>query len=818
MTPSHDSDSICAAIDVLLARLLIDGAGSVSAHDVEQLAEHAGLAGMTVLASQGRVIAGTLAEYSPESLALALSRLKPGPQQGGVEDAAAAKVAPPTGPSLARVSEDLELLTDFVVEAREHLTAIEGQLLALEQDPRNFEEMHAIFRAFHTIKGMAGFLELETVQRVAHHVETLLDLVRNDRLAISPEIVDLVLHSADFLRTEVDAADARAAGRPCVTQPYPDELVARVERAVSACEASEAQGAEPGQGQRQGLEKTTVATDELVGDSPELPVRPSAGTKATSPVAEVNLFADPPGAAPAPVSAVDQSSGIHASGTPASAAAESAVTPAAAIPAAAAGPENGRTAGAAPASRAVAEVLSPAAPGFMRPAVLAERRPAAGNLQVAPPGVPATQPKAAAKQDSETVRVETSKLDHLLEMIGEMVIAQSLVQHHPALAALKEPLLAGNLLLLSRITKEVQNATMGVRMIPIGQLFHRSARVVRDLSRRAGKDVALEMSGEDTEIDRKIAEELSDPLLHMIRNALDHGIETPAQRIQAGKNPLAILRVAAYHQGGQIVVEIADDGRGLNRERILTKALENGLIQPGHQLSDDEVNHLIFEPGFSTAETITDISGRGVGMDVVKKQVQKLRGRIEIKSTPGKGTNFYLKLPLTLAIIDALIVAVGPNRYLLPVASVRQIFRPKPEMLSSIHGRSEMVLVKDRLLPLVRLHNRFQIEPRTEDPCEGLLVEAECEGHVFCLMVDEMLGRQEVVMKSLGEVFKGIPGISNCAILGDGRVGLILELAGIFSSLGVAGGSAAGLPAPPAYLLGEAAQRSQVARSASIGM
>ena len=457
------------------------------------------------------------------------------------------------------------------------------------------------------------------------------------------------------------------------------------------------------------------------------------------------------------------------------------------------------------------------------------RKAAGGPAASAPP----KEGAAAKNVDSVTVRVETGKLDHLLEMIGEMVIAQSLVEQHPAMAALEEPLLAANLLLLARITKEVQSAAMGVRMNPIGQLFQRSARLVRDLARRSGKDVQLEMAGEDTEIDRKIAEELADPLMHMIRNALDHGIESPSERAVSGKNPLATLRLAAYHQGGQIVVEIADDGRGLNRQKILAKAMQNRLVDGSAELSDDEVNHLIFEPGFSTAEVITDISGRGVGMDVVKRQVQKLRGRIEIESELGKGTQFFLKLPLTLAILDVLIVGVGANRYLLPIASVRQIFRPTPDMLSSIHGTSEMVLQHDRLLPIIRLHQRFQVEPRAKDPCAGLLIEAECEGRVFCLMVDEMLGRQAVVMKSLGDMFKGIPGVASCAILGDGRVGLILDLAGIFAAPGLSSAAsgrgvrpdASSLSGVPAYLsaalavsgLDAEVQRAQVAGSASMG-
>jgi two-component system, chemotaxis family, sensor kinase CheA len=378
------------------------------------------------------------------------------------------------------------------------------------------------------------------------------------------------------------------------------------------------------------------------------------------------------------------------------------------------------------------------------------------------------------------VRVETTKLDYLLDMVGEMVISQSLIRHNPNLEAVHDSRLQGELSQLARITGEVQRTTMSMRMIPVGQLFQRTARVVRDLSRKAGKQVELETSGDDTELDKTIAEELADPLMHMVRNAIDHGIETAESRAASGKPPAARVRLAAYHQGGQIVLEIADDGRGLDQEKILNRARQRGLIPDGTQLSESEIYHLIFEPGFSTAEKVTDISGRGVGMDVVRRHVQKLRGRIDIQSQQGAGTTFFLKLPLTLAIIEGLVVTVGQYRYIVPIFAVREMFRPKPEGLATIQGRDEMALVRGQLLPVVRLHKRFGVQPRTEDPCEGLLVVAECEGRQFCLLVDDLVGKQEVVIKSLGEALKSIAGIAGGAILGDGRVGLILDIEGIF--------------------------------------
>jgi len=365
-------------------------------------------------------------------------------------------------------------------------------------------------------------------------------------------------------------------------------------------------------------------------------------------------------------------------------------------------------------------------------------------------------------------------------MVGEMVIAQTILSHNPAVRAARDARLEGDLSQLTRITGEVQRCAMIMRMTPISGLFQKTARLVRDLARRAGKNVVFEMSGEQTELDKTIAEELSDPLLHMVRNALDHGIEGVAERIAAGKGPEAQLRLFAQHQAGQIVVGISDDGRGLDPAKILKKAVERGLVKADASLSDKEIYQLIFEPGFSTAEKITDISGRGVGMDVVRKHVEKLRGRIEITSAINKGTTFFLHLPLTLAVIEGLVVLVGDNRYIIPIFSIHELMRPTADLLFTVTGRDEMVLIRGELLPIIRLHNRLGITPTTLNPCEGLLIIAESGTKRFALFVDDLMGRQEVVIKSLGETFKRNSSLAGCAVLGDGRVGLILDMAGIY--------------------------------------
>jgi two-component system chemotaxis sensor kinase CheA len=323
----------------------------------------------------------------------------------------------------------------------------------------------------------------------------------------------------------------------------------------------------------------------------------------------------------------------------------------------------------------------------------------------------------------------------------------------------------------------VQKTAMAMRMVPIGQLFRRMTRLVRDLSKKNGKQAELELFGEDVELDRTIVEELADPLVHMIRNSMDHGLEDAAGREAAGKPAAGRVRLKASHQAGQIVIEIGDDGRGLDRQRILDKAISRGLVERDRPLTDAEVWQLIFEPGFSTAERVTDVSGRGVGMDVVRKHIHKLRGRIDITSVTGAGTTFLLKLPLTLAIIDGLIVVTGKERFIVPIFAVREMFKPAPEMVFSVEGRNEMALVRERLLPVIRLADRMGIKSRAVEACDGLMIVGETEERQFCLLVDELAGKQEVVIKSLGATFQGVRGIAGGAILGDGRVGLILDLA-----------------------------------------
>jgi len=303
--------------------------------------------------------------------------------------------------------------------------------------------------------------------------------------------------------------------------------------------------------------------------------------------------------------------------------------------------------------------------------------------------------------------------------------------------------------------------------------------VARDLSHKAAKQVDFVTAGEETELDRTVVDHISDPLVHMVRNAIDHGIEPPEERATAGKSPTGRVELRAFHQAGSIVVQMQDDGRGLNKEKILKKAIEQGLVTPDQELSDDEVFKLIFHPGLSTAEKITAVSGRGVGMDVVKKNIESLRGRVDISSALGEGTTFTIRLPLTLAVIDGQIVRVGESRYILPINSIVRSLRCKPGQISSVQNRGEVVLERAELMPLIRLYELLKVRPSTEDPSQGLIVIVEDNGRKCCLLVDDLLGQQQVVIKNLGETLGRIPGVSGGAIMGDGRVTLILDVPGL---------------------------------------
>jgi two-component system chemotaxis sensor kinase CheA len=388
---------------------------------------------------------------------------------------------------------------------------------------------------------------------------------------------------------------------------------------------------------------------------------------------------------------------------------------------------------------------------------------------------PEAAPSAKSTAGNQTVRVNTEKLDSLMDVVGELVIVQSQLIETSRQEGGVGSALQRNVSQLSRITKELQHTAMSLRMIPIKPMFQKMERLARDLARDFGKKVSYVTSGEDTELDRTVVEEIGDPLVHMVRNALDHGLEPSADRIAKGKPETGSLHLKAYHQGSNIVIELQDDGRGIDPERILKKAQEKGLVPAGAILTNEEIYALIFAPGFSTAEKVTSVSGRGVGMDVVKRNIDKLRGKIEITSEVGRGSTFKIKLPLTMAIIDGLVVRVGADRFILPSTSVQRALRPTRESISTLQGHGEVLDLRGKFVPVHRLHQRFGLSSDAVNPWDGIVVIVENAGKISALLVDEMVSKQEVVIKNLGAFMQNLPGVAGAAILGDGSIALILD-------------------------------------------
>jgi len=537
------------------------------------------------------------------------------------------------------LEQSAELLQEFHAEAKEHLESIEAAGLELEQNPGKREAVNSLFRSFHTIKGNAGFLGLVPMQRMAHEVETLLDLVRTDKLAVNASIVTAILRSRDALTVlNQQVGAALEHGRA------PDKV-------VPVCEL----------------------------------------------IANVQLLAT----------------------------------------------------GVSPATQ-----LAP--------------------VQAEAPKEE-TETKASSKSTGQTVRVNTEKLDSLMDVVGELVIVQSQLSETARRLGDSVPSLAGHVGLLGRLTKELQYNAMSLRMIAIQPTFQKMERLVRDLAKDCGKKAVLFTAGGDTELDRSMVEEIADPLVHMVRNALDHGLEGPEDRIAAGKPEVGTVSLRASHQGGKVVIEMRDDGRGLNRDKILAKAKQKGLVSQDAQPTPDEILNMIFLPGFSTAEKVTAVSGRGVGMDVVRRIIERLRGEIEITSEMGKGTVFKVKLPLTMAIIDGLVVRVGQQRFVLPTTSVLRAVCLASESIVPVQGCGEALDLKGGLVPLRSL-DRLQptgSKPRTDKAGIGVIIESS--GKTCAILVDEMVGKQEVVIKNLGSYLQGCTSVTGATILGDGTIALILD-------------------------------------------
>ncbi|MGN7983451.1 chemotaxis protein CheA [Burkholderia sp. 22313] len=714
----------------------------------------------------------------------------------------------------------------FFDEADELLAQMEQLLLNLDVDSPDPEDLAAIFRAAHSIKGGAATFGFSALTETTHILESLLDRARNHELMLTKEMVDAFLETKDVLSDQlVDyrasaEPDAAAAATICAKlerlkaesgagAPAAVDAAPAAPAAVAAAPEPAANGGVPDHVVEQAVAVAHPAADAGAGtDGPHLKItligvdtkdqallteelgnlgrivsREEAGADLTlwleSDVSSDDIVA-------VCCFVIDDSQIRIARGTaPAAPAAPAAApaAPAAAEPAAAPEPAArvevfAQAAGAAPAAAAVPQgqpgaAAQPAPQPHAEPATQAAQAAAHHDDKRPRPAA------AAAGAEGSSIRVGVEKVDQLINLVGELVITQAMLAETASAfdPALHDRLFNG-MAQLERNARDLQEAVMSIRMMPMDYVFSRFPRLVRDLAGKLGKQVELVTFGQATELDKSLIERIIDPLTHLVRNSLDHGIETVDKRVAAGKDGVGQLVLSAAHHGGNIVIEVSDDGAGLNRERILAKAAKQGM-QVSDNISDDEVWQLIFAPGFSTAETVTDVSGRGVGMDVVKRNIQSMGGHVEITSQAGRGTTTRIVLPLTLAILDGMSVKVGSEIFILPLNFVMESLQPSIDDIYTVGNGERVVRVRGEYLPLVALHEVFSVDEARTDPTQGIVTIMETEGRRFAMLIDELVGQQQVVVKNLETNYRKVHGISAATILGDGSVALIVDVAAL---------------------------------------
>lgn len=684
----------------------------------------------------------------------------------------------------------------FFEEAGENLDLMEQMLLSLNLETADDEELNGIFRCAHSIKGGAATFGFSDVAELTHQMESLLDKLRRHELKPSSAMVDVLLESADASRALLACHQSGNVGQG----PATGDLVGRIRSLVAGDVAGAVVPAKA-------VELAVSQSPPVAVDaSPAAPVSQAAMTSdgrrhllirlgkldhLAQADAVAELFRDipglgeiksvtPPDLAPNErvFEVVTSSSNddlldlfaFHVAREQVSIS-ELDHTPATVPP-----PESVAVA-------AVAETATPAAYGFFDDAPgapqlnVAGQPPAKQAVEAVKSAATATRSSnaSAAQPEAATIRVAISKVDQLINLVGELVITQAmLAQNSRALdPAVYQQLLTG-LSDLDRNTRDLQESVMSIRMIPMSIVFSRFPRMLRDLANKLGKKVDFVTLGEATELDKGLVEKITDPLTHLVRNSCDHGIEMPEDRVRAGKPEMGTITLSAAHQGGSIVIEVRDDGKGMSREKILAKARERGM-DVSDQLSDAEVWQLIFAPGFSTAEVVTDVSGRGVGMDVVKRNITSLNGTVEIDSVEGYGMKVSVRLPLTLAIMDGMSVGVGNEVYILPLSSVVESFQVRSNAVSTVGQDSRLVKVRDEYMPVIELEKVFQVPRFDTEKTSDMMVVIEADGSRAVLLVDELLGQQQVVVKNLESNYKKVPNVSGATILGDGKVALILD-------------------------------------------
>ena len=671
------------------------------------------------------------------------------------------------------LTEDPEMVMEFVDESLEHLQTADTQILELENNPQDADSLNAVFRAFHTIKGLAGFFELDHIQELSHKAENLLDSARDGELVLQGAVADCAFDSVDLLKNLVgDVRQTIESGEPLPHRDGVNDLLVQIRNILNGDippETDSATDVSPDKKLGEILVETGAISQEeldeaLAAQRQDDPERPRLGEILVKSAKTSSLKVRKAAAAQLEdgrherIGELLVEEGEITREDIAEALREQEK------------PREGKKLGQKLVEEDKASAKDVAS-------ALRQQKKARGESKTS-----TSKPAGSSSGNKvrESIRVDADRLDHLIETIGEMVIAQSMVQQSlERMTSQHSTGVQRKLDRLDKMTRELQEVGMSLRMVPIRATFQKMARLVRDLSRKSGKKVNFTMSGEHTELDKSLVDQIGDPLVHLIRNAVDHGIETPEERMTSGKPETGRVALRAFHEGGNIFIEVEDDGGGLNRSAILNKARERGVIQDGEELSDEEVYNLIFRPGFSTNEQVTDISGRGVGMDVVKRNIEAMRGQVEVRSEPGEGSTFSIRLPLTLAIIDGMVIRVGDERYVLPTLSIEQSVRPTGEDISSVLEKGRMLEFQGHEIPMYHLGNLFGIDEAEEECTEALVVVVECDDREVGLVVDELLGQQQIVIKSLGGGLQQQPGLSGGAIMPDGKVALILDIAGL---------------------------------------
>ncbi|KQV79831.1 chemotaxis protein [Massilia sp. Root351] len=715
----------------------------------------------------------------------------------------------------------------FFDEAEELLAEMERLLLAVDLAAPTEEDLNAIFRTAHSVKGGAGTFGLNDMTEVTHILETLLDRIRKGEMALTSEHVDAFLAAKDILKMQLDghrlgsAVDQDAvANVRMMLQSLSQDVVAELSHvAPSFLSAAQEEAVDHSGGRRYRLELPQMELREINALSAEVGLlgavstTPLDGGRTALLVTTHESLDDIISICSFILNPDDMQVSELPALTPEQQAVESAErkrveqdqgygffdpepAAAAAQPAAAAGPGYGFF---QPLDQIRADAAAGADDargyGFFEP-VEAIRAKAGIKDEPAAPVTPAEEEKkaavvkkeadkpaaAAGGAESSSIRVSIEKVDQLINLVGELVITQAMIEQRvDTLDPMVHERLLNSVSQLTRNTRDLQEAVMSIRMMPMDFVFSRFPRMVRDLAAKLGKKVDFITNGAATELDKGLIERIVDPLTHLVRNSIDHGIEMPEVRRAAGKTDAGRLFLSASHQGGNIIIEVSDDGGGLNRDKILAKARSSGL-PVADNMADADVWQLIFAPGFSTAEQVTDVSGRGVGMDVVKRNITAMGGTVDIRSAKGFGTTISISLPLTLAILDGMSIKVGEEIYILPLGFVIESMQPVPEDVKEISGKGKVIKVRGEYLPLIPLYQMFDITPRFTDPSEGLVVILETEGRKAALFIDDLVGQQQVVVKNLESNYRKVAGISGATILGDGGVSLILDVAALIRS------------------------------------